>query len=312
MLSIQHLNHFHLLSRNISGFLLVAVMLAPILACIPKPLILPSPSHSPEKANDVRLLSKRSYGNVTIEFSKFPMDQSAWAHQILTDDIHFRVHAVYGISREEVLLCGGLAVGGYFRSILLRSGDGGRSWKEVATPIELGYASEIFFTNGGIGWALMKRSPEGIESVYIFRTLDYGKRWEYIGHAPNHGQGSYNTLGLRFVDANHGEVWAETARLVDNAHDIEEYCLCRTTDGGLTWRCTEMCCPRKKFDYSWISPDVSTAIDGTQWRYKRCPGDCNSQWLRIERRTAGHSKWETVATIPRKYKYDKGHLKEKK
>lgn len=258
--------------------------------------------------SDVKLLPEKSYGNVTIKFSEFTMEPSPWSHQITSEEIKLRIYGIYGLSRDEVLVYGGLAAGGYFRSFLLHSGDGGHSWKEVAVPIELGYVSEIFFIDGGIGWMLADRSPEGIENVYLFQTVNFGKSWMFIGQVPNRGEGSYNTLGLRFVDPNYGEVWMETVQPVDNGNDIEEFCLCKTNDGALSWQITDMCIPRNKFDYNWISPNISTTTSGTQWRYEFDRTDKEHQWILIQRKIGKQHNWETVSFLPLNLVYKQGVL----
>lgn len=259
--------------------------------------------------DDFRLLPERSYGNVTIKFLQFPMEKSPWFRQILSEGVKLHILGIYSLSQKNVLIYGGFESGGFFRSVLLRSSDGGHSWREAAVPIELGYVSEIFFIDGGMGWALVKRVPEGIENVYLYQTLNSGKTWQFIGQAPNQGGGSYNTLGLRFVDPNYGEIWMERVRRVDNANDIEEFCLCRTTDGGLSWQMTEMCIPRSQFNYNWISPEVSTLTDGTQWRYRENRTDENHRVILIQRKTGNQSDWETVSFLPLNYVYKQGVLR---
>jgi hypothetical protein len=313
----QDLKGFVIICRHKYCFLIMTIAMVTIIACHSnRTAALESfdseaSSENIRKPDEVILLPARTYGSASIEFSSFPMAQSPWVDQILTDEIGLELSGIHGINEKAVLIYGGFAVGGFFRSLVLRSDDGGKSFREVMVPEELSYTSEIFFSAGGIGWAVVKRCPEGIESANLYQTQNSGSDWHKAGALPNHGQGSYDTLGLRFSDVNHGEIWAENLRIDEKGTEHIEFCLCRTTDGGQTWQWTDMCCQEDDFDFNWIKPDISTASNGTQWRKTLSKGDGDPQWIGLQRRRPGEIKWETVALIPRKFKYDNGHLKAK-
>jgi hypothetical protein len=227
------------------------------------------------------LLPARQYGHVWITFAQFAMERSPLSDQTSNSSIRLWIGGVRGISRDKALLYGSLSVGaGDIRCLILLTADGGRSWREVMVPEELSTTSELFFLGDGIGWAVVLRTPEGIESANLYQTYNHGRNWQLVGPLPNHGQGSFQTLGLRFADLNHGEIWAETIDYVDGGHEREQFCLCTTNDGGITWTWTSMCCEADKAEFKWLFYGISTANDGTQWRRAASPIDSQySQWI---------------------------------
>ena len=255
------------------------------------------------------LLPDVVYGDVRIAFAHFAFSQSPWSRQVLENGVRLLIRGVRAISREEALTYGSLSVpGGDVRSLILRTGDGGRSWREVLIPEALSTTSEVFFNDGRIGWAVVLRTPGGIESATMYQTHDRGVSWRLVGPLPNFGQGSFQTVGLRFVDINHGEVWAESVEYIDGAPDLDHYCLCRTTDGGMTWVWTTMCCDAASMNFDWVSPTISTASDGSQWKCEHADSAFASEW-HVCRRGPYQSKWQTAAVIPQRYVLDDRLLK---
>lgn len=248
------------------------------------------------------LLPAQVYGTATIAFARFPLAKMARADEIFEQGVDLRVYGVHAISRQEALIFGALGTSsGIVRSVLLRTKDSGRSWREVLAPEELAYMQEIFFTGTDIGWAVVVRNCEAIEGVTLCRTIDRGKHWRMIGHLPNHGQGAYSTLGLRFADINQGEVWMETTELDAKGEESMVFCRCYTKDGGLSWHYTDMCVEYEKFNCDWIQDWLTTATDGTQWRVFNFHELQDPPEVSIERRGAGQLEWERLAVIPKKY-----------
>ncbi len=123
---------------------------------------------------------------------------------------------------------------------ILRTEDGGRSWKDV-TPPQLSLICELaplraarFFLNEEVAWVLYYEPSSGRGIFGSWRTLDGGETWERMSFL----QVNTDILGgfftwpiLEFRDSQHG--WL----LIDyfmgaGSHAAELY---RTIDGGRSW-----------------------------------------------------------------------------
>ncbi|WP_205695952.1 YCF48-related protein [Conexibacter sp. SYSU D00693] len=102
---------------------------------------------------------------------------------------------------------------------LVRSSDGGRTWKAIRKPIRRGSLEKVDFVNASVGFVL--------DSVgRVWRTRNGGKRWTELP-----GVGSDDAYGLAFSSATNGYL-VVPFQDDDDAHiDL----LMRTSDGGSTW-----------------------------------------------------------------------------
>jgi photosystem II stability/assembly factor-like uncharacterized protein len=118
---------------------------------------------------------------------------------------------------------------------LLRTDDGGRTWRHLPDPCPKGlYLQDLSFVSGRHGWVLCDGEPSaGQQSKAILETTDGGRVWhtrsavvfppdpKVVGkELPSSGYGE----GIVFLPDGHGWLWMS-----------REYSY-RTTDGGRAWK----------------------------------------------------------------------------
>lgn len=104
-------------------------------------------------------------------------------------------------------------------SLLLRTTDGGNTWKNIA-PLATAIDA-VYFLNASTGWAAVPQGKNG--TTQLLRTANGGQTWQGVTIPVK------NTGQLMFVDALHG--WLVTAY---DPNSTIIYIL-RTADGGKTW-----------------------------------------------------------------------------
>lgn len=133
---------------------------------------------------------------------------------------------------------GTLLVGGSYesidpiRSVLLRSDDGGRSWRDTCVWLTGSVTSSIFVLDAHHAWAVVHGAVEGWSPPFVvFRTTDGGRTWQRSRQDLPLGDENANLpleFGIRFASPDVGIAW-----LVGPVGDQYHYL---TTDGGMTWR----------------------------------------------------------------------------
>ena len=108
------------------------------------------------------------------------------------------------LDKETALLFGSLGNGAAtFGSLMLRSGDGGRNWTEVMSPVRGSSIWEVAYTESGLVWALVVWQTESPAEVRLYRSEDRGKTWRQVSKVPKR---YYDGVpeNLRFIDDKHG------------------------------------------------------------------------------------------------------------
>ena len=118
---------------------------------------------------------------------------------------------VYSVDRA------GSSVFAYGNRVLIRSGDGGRTWLKVRTP-KVGIR-RADFVDARNGFLLDDRRP-------VYRTRNGGRTWTELP-----GVGTRDAYGMAFSSASRGYL------VIPSFGDVSQRSgfLLRTTDGGSTW-----------------------------------------------------------------------------
>ena len=230
------------------------------------------------------------------------------------------ISRMYSIDSGLIFLAGVFrSPSAVFRSVLLRSDNGGKSWQEVMQP---GYGGSVFFLtfNNDFGLAILAWNIEAVGSLQFFGTIDYGNNWEHLGEF-EHIWG--RPLGLKVED----ELNWQITMLYETGFSDSRVAILRTKDGGSSWEeikntffgdfdgsqeeAIELYAP-KEVDQPGIqwgfgcSDNLCSATgrDGSEWRVYS--GD-SASWI-IQQWSAINQDWETYSILQRKYRYVDGEM----
>lgn len=144
------------------------------------------------------------FDGVTDGFMKTSDGGHTWKRSVLPD-VRF-INKVFFISPEVGWLAGTKDLSqdlngraGY----VLRTVDGGRSWKSVQIPSERGIAEirDLFFLNASDGWLITWHYNN--EGTHLFQTMDGGKTWIVHPDKTIQGEGKWLSV-VRFLSAQVG------------------------------------------------------------------------------------------------------------
>lgn len=168
----------------------------------------------------------------TIDLLNTPIkfDRGADYSTELKDDIQFYIRGIYSINKDIAFVFGGLEVstGARVSSLLFRTSDGGKHWKEVMPRINFNDITHVVFIGNGDGWAIATWTLEGELGTKLWHTIDYGETWqESKGHPP------VNSIdGIRIFDNKHLQIkslfwWANP--------NADAYQIWDSYNGGTNW-----------------------------------------------------------------------------
>jgi photosystem II stability/assembly factor-like uncharacterized protein len=115
-------------------------------------------------------------------------------------------------------VCGGY-IGGWTKPIMLRTSDGGKTWRSVKSGLSSGI-NDVWFGNGTTGYAIGNG---------LYRTTNAGGSWRRIKHTSKEGYDSVQAFGVSDVRMI-GSVEANTAY----GNSVGRVWTSR--DGGSTWK----------------------------------------------------------------------------
>ena len=122
--------------------------------------------------------------------------------------------------------------------VLVGTGDGGRTWRELARPCRGFEGAVASFVSARRGWMLCAGSGgAGVEPKSILGTADGGHRWvllmrtTFTRHTPGALPRDGYPGGVDFADARTGWVWESRGNLYS------------TRDSGRTWRSASITSP---------------------------------------------------------------------
>jgi hypothetical protein len=246
-----------------------------------------------------------------IEFQtdSFDLEDIGWmSEQADESGVDLNVSGLRAIDKDVAFLFGGVDVAaGTIRSFLLRTGDGGKSWQEVMSPVLGSELTHVAFSDPQHGWALAQWAVEGPGTILLFRSTDGGKTWRQLtevqrsqGHAVPDG----TPVSMTFRSVLNGEIElaydAESTSNDDTRMEIETLA---SGDGGATWRVAR----RKKS--KWQPVETPTAhhdrgFDSTDWELDRhVAGDP----ITVRRFDRKQNHWR-VTTLPTHFQYERGRV----
>jgi photosystem II stability/assembly factor-like uncharacterized protein len=160
-------------------------------------------------------------------------------------------------------------------AVILRTDDGGRSWKATfRAPFRRSSFHHIWFVDGKRGWAVGEAEDAGVHGGIIYGTKDGGRTWglQYKGE----GEES-SVHEVTFSDASNG--WAVGGKAV-----------LRTSNGGATWQRQRM--PEESYffgvdvlsrDEAWVVGSggriLHTLDGGASWSRSKLPPEYEDHWL---------------------------------
>ncbi|HET6352248.1 MAG TPA: hypothetical protein VFG89_08980 [Coriobacteriia bacterium] len=119
--------------------------------------------------------------------------------------------------------CGGY-IGGWTKPILLRTRNGGKTWKRAKFGL-VGGVNDVWFVNRSVGYAIAKG---------LYKTTNAGKSWHRIKYAKSQGydliQG-FGTTGVRLVGGK--------PRVTDGPSNVTTV-VWTSRDGGATWTSVDL------------------------------------------------------------------------
>ena len=163
---------------------------------------------------------------------------------------------------------------------ILRTTDGGRTWKEISTIPNLG-VSALAFPTAKVGYLYAASVDSEGQVAEILRTTDGGRTWSQT-HAPASSSGRAPTT-LKFFSA--------TSGLFINLYDCTDSCtpeVVTTKDAGKTWQVS-------KFGASAYYPQSATALAPNRYVVGSSANGRALTWL--GQTTNGGEKWTTLSNL---------------
>ena len=221
------------------------------------------------------------------DFDPEVAEEMGWGPLLENEDacpLSLSVDGVHALDEREALLYGSLdAAPGAYRSLLLRTDDGGASWSEVMAPMPGSAVLDVSFASPARGVALVGWTVEGPGTLWAYGTEDGGRSWRRLAEiAKPHNLDQPVRLQCR--DHRRCRVQLECSDQSEGPGHLLE-----TADGGHTWR------PGKPAALPPLS-DIAIATDGTAWQIAAAPDE--GDVIQLLRRRRGEAAWTPLPSLP--------------
>jgi hypothetical protein len=205
---------------------------------------------------------------------------------------------IYPLDKETVFFFGDLRTPAVaIRSFLLRSGDGGKTWKDVMSPVYGSEVCDVFFLDGRSGWAMTLWVTESQGDAQIFSSKDGGITWRKVSDVPKRDWTGM-PVGMKFADEKNGEI----DMLYEN-----DLAVLKTKDGGRTWAESHTISldeyEKRERETDQSEQPVVQGKDGSQWQLAE-----KDERVRVLRRMKANEVWRELCAIPMNYGYSDGQI----
>jgi len=214
---------------------------------------------------------------------------------------------IYALDKNVVFLFGSLGIpGASIRSLLLRSDDGGNTWKEVITPVDGSDVIKVLFLDKRTGWALVGWTVEGPGDLLLYGTKDSQKSWKKVSDIPKRDFMGW-PVSFEFFDEKNGRM----EMLYEGGDDTTDgLAVMVTSDGGHRWReISNLSLDeyREKYENNGEPRkppvDYVSGKDGSQWKLQQ-----SEKQISVLRRLHKEDDWSVMSTIPTSFKYSEGRV----
>lgn len=232
-----------------------------------------------------------------------------WASQWEADQNGLALHpygyGIYPLNKDTVFFFGEFRTqAASIRSFLLRSGDGGKTWREVMSPVYGSEVIEMFFHDAHVGWALVGWTTEGPGDLTLYGSKDGGKSWRKLSDIPKRHFSGW-PISMTFSDGRNGMIKI----LYDGSgdHRTDGLVTLSTKDSGRRWRETGHL---SRDEYEKVNKGRKESAE------RMVSGQDSSHWqllgtdkeVRILRRLQADEPWRLLCIMPGHFGYSKGEV----
>jgi hypothetical protein len=208
------------------------------------------------------------------------------------------VGGAYAFDAERVVMFGEIRGGGpgAYRSFLLRSIDGGRTWQETLTPVLRSEVIEVSFVSEREGFALVGWVVEGPGTLRLYHTGDGAAKWNFVSEVPK----PHNLdvpIAFACSSSRRCQLDLECVYSEGAGHAVT------TSDGGHNWRARASAPRQVTRPYGNAH---AKAADGTDWNFRESD---DSEYILVTKAPSSGRGATDIAALARNYSLDsKGYL----
>jgi hypothetical protein len=214
-------------------------------------------------------------------------------------------YGIYPLSKDTAFLFGELRTpAASIRSFILRTGDAGKTWREVMSPVYGSEVIEMYFLDAHVGWALVAWTTEGPGDLTLYASKDGRKSWRKISDITKRHFSGW-PVSMTFSDQRNGVIKILYEGSVDPRTD--GLVTLTTKNAGRSW--TEIShlslaqYEKENREREESEERIVTGRDTSQWRLL-----AKDDELRILRRLPADETWRLLCVMPSRFGYSKGEV----